>query len=448
MRLFNGFGCFLCGSLALLWVAPANPARHVKATLASLNAIALAHSDAALAGPKLRTALAEPDARAALADPVIKVPLAAPEVNVSPLEASDECVLTEECIDQYLWSVYERAPKVDTIKAEEQIKVKVEKNGKSRTVTKTVTKFVNEDFTWKDPDAAEKAGMSVAQYVIGGMDRGFRLRLYRLFRALDDAGLAPGMTSGFRDDYRQSIASGNKAATGNSYHGGSRRGGYGYGLAADVVSVKGETRSERCSSSDRMWKWIDAHGKEFGIGRPYLDKDPPHIAPIDGKEYADKRGGDPKLAEKVGTATGRDAKVAKSPQALRSRRALQEAANGIGEGDAGDEATERLLRAQDAKAANKSDINFVGGWSVDLAECHESPIKITARRAEAFGTACEFHSTQRESSNVWRLRAECASKTERWNANIRFTVSTSKLTWASERGTTTYVRCPIASASR
>ena len=276
---------------------------------------ALSHSDAALAGPEF----ADPDTRAAVADPVIKVPLAEPEVNVSPLEASDECVLSEECIDQYLWSVYERAPKVDTIKIEERIKVTVEKNGKSRTVTKTITKLVNEDFTWKDPDAAEKAGMSGAQYVIGGMDPDFKVRLYHLFRALDDAGLAPGMTSGFRDDYRQSIASGNKAVTGNSYHGGSRRGGYGHGLAADVVSVKGETRSERCSSSERMWKWIDAHGEEFGIGRPYLDKDPPHIAPIDGKEYADKRGVDRKLAEKRDTATGRDAKVAKSPQAALQR---------------------------------------------------------------------------------------------------------------------------------
>jgi hypothetical protein len=135
----------------------------------------------------------------------------------------------------------------------------------------------------------------------------------------------------------------------------------------------------------------------------------------------------------------------------RSRRGLQEfrATNGIGEGDTWDEATqERLLRARDAKAAHTSDSSFIGGWGNDLAECRESPIKITARRAEAFGTACEFHSSQRESSNVWRLRAECASKSERWNANIRFTVSTSKLTWASERGTTTYVRCPMASASR
>src|SRR5205809_3687664 len=135
----------------------------------------------------------------------------------------------------------------------------------------------------------------------------------------------------------------------------------------------------------------------------------------------------------------------------RSRRALQEfrAANGIGGGDTWDEATqERLLSARDAKAANTSEISFIGGWGIDLAECRDSPITISARRAGAFGTACEFHSTQKESSNVWRLRAECASKTERWNANIRFTVSTSKLTWSSERGTTTYVRCPIASASR
>ena len=320
MRLLNGFGCFLCGSLAVLLCAPASPDRQVKAALAPIDAIAaFAHSDVALASPELRTALADPNTRAAVADPVIKVPLAEPEVNVNPLEASDECVLSEECIDQYLWSVYERAPKVDTIKVEEQIKTTVKKNGKSRTVTKTVTKFVNEDFTWKDPDAAEKAGMSVAQYVIGGMNRAFKERLYHLFRALDDAGLAPGMTSGFRDDYRQSLTSGHKAATGNSYHGGSRRGGYGQGLAADIVSVKGETRSERSISSEIMWKWIDAHGKEYGIGRPYLDKDPPHIAPIDGKEYADKRGLNAKVAEKGNAAASGVEKAAKPRQALQGQ---------------------------------------------------------------------------------------------------------------------------------
>jgi hypothetical protein len=321
--LVSGFGCFVGGSLAvLLCAAPANPDRQVKAALAPIGAIvALAHSDAALASPELQTALADPDASGTVADPAIKVPLVEPEVNVSPLEAADECVLTKECIDQYLWSVYERARKVDTIKVQERIKATVKKNGKSRTVTKTITKLVDEDFTWKDPRAAEKVGMSVAQYVIGGMDRGFKVRLYRLFRALDEDGLAPGMTSGFRDDYRQSIASGHKAATGNSYHGGSRRGGYGHGLAADVVSVKGETRAQRWISTEMLWKWIDARGKKYGIGRPYLDKDPPHIAPIDGKEYADKRGVNVNLAGKGSARTGRDAKVAKSPQPILQRGA-------------------------------------------------------------------------------------------------------------------------------
>jgi hypothetical protein len=99
----------------------------------------------------------------------------------------------------------------------------------------------------------------------------------------------PGITSAFRDDYRQAIASGNKAASDSSYHGGSRRGGYGHGLAVDLVSLKGDTRLERYAASDELWKWIDAHEKELGIGRPYRDRDPPHIAPIDGKEYIVKR---------------------------------------------------------------------------------------------------------------------------------------------------------------
>ena len=205
-------------------------------------------------------------------------------------EALDACLNSDVCIDQYLWSLYERTPKVDTVKVTEQIKVKVKNKGKTRTVVKTLIKYITENFAWKDPIAAQKAGMSLKDYVIGGMDRGFKRKLYDALRAMDDAGFSPGITSAFRDNYRQELASGNKAATDSSYHGGSRRGGYGQGLAVDLVSVKGETRAERFTWSAILWKWIDAHEKELGIGRPYLDKDPPHVAPIDGKEYADKRG--------------------------------------------------------------------------------------------------------------------------------------------------------------
>jgi hypothetical protein len=206
---------------------------------------------------------------------------------VRSIETVDECLVPEICIDQYLWSLYQRTPKRDTVKVVEQRKVTVTKKGKTRTVTKELTKFVDEDFTWKDPKAAEKAGMSLMDYVIGGMDRSFKLKLYHALRALDEAGLPPGITSAFRDDFRQSLTTGLKAASDRSYHGGSLRGGYGHGLAVDLVSVKGETRAERSVSSQSLWRWIDDHGKEFGIGRPYLDKDPPHVAPIDGQEYAD-----------------------------------------------------------------------------------------------------------------------------------------------------------------
>ena len=287
MRLVGRSQCFMWGSIAALFYADAvNPDSDVNHLDAK---IALTYSDTALADPDLRATLTSPDVRSAPADPVIEVAPAEPEVKTRSLGVSDECV-AEGCIDQYLWSMYERTHKVDTIKVQELIRVTVKKKGHTRTVTKTVTKLEDEDFTWKDPQAAQRAGMSLVEYVIGGMDRDFKVRLYHLCRALDDAGLAPGMTSGFRDDYRQSIASGNKAATDSSYHGGTRRGGFGHGLAADLVSVKGETRSERSSSSESLWSWIDAHGQDFGIGRPYLDKDPPHVAPINGKEYADHRG--------------------------------------------------------------------------------------------------------------------------------------------------------------
>src|SRR5207248_4256935 len=165
------------------------------------------------------------------------------------------------------------------------------KKGRTVAVTKTFTKLVDEDFAWKDPKAAEKAGLPMMDYVIGGMDRSFKLKLFHALYAAEEAGLSPGITSAFRDDYRQSIASGLKAASERSYHGGSFRGGYGHGLAADIVSVNGANRAQRWTSTEILWKWVDANGKQFGIGRPYLDRDPPHVGPIDGQEYVSRRGG-------------------------------------------------------------------------------------------------------------------------------------------------------------
>jgi hypothetical protein len=155
------------------------------------------------------------------------------------LEVVDECFVVDVCVDRYLWALYQRTPKEDSIKAQERRSVTVKRRGKMVTVMRTFTKLVDEDFAWKDPKAADKAGMSMMDYVIGGMDRSFKLKLFHALHAAEAAGLSPGITSAFRDDYRQSIAS----------------------------------------------------GKALGIGRPYLDRDPPHVGPIDGQEYVSRRGG-------------------------------------------------------------------------------------------------------------------------------------------------------------
>jgi hypothetical protein len=146
-------------------------------------------------------------------------------------------------VDQYLWEIYQREP------------TKKDRSG---------------DFTWKDPAAAKRAGMSLQDYVIGGMDPDFREQLYHAGQAMDAAGIQWYILSAFRDDYRQRIAAGFKARTGRSLHGGSRAtGGYGHGRAVDVMGVDG-TASE-------VWQWIDANGAKYGLRRPIPGPDPAHV---------------------------------------------------------------------------------------------------------------------------------------------------------------------------
>lgn len=284
---------------------------------AAMGYAALGHTDVVtaaefLARPAPETATASeqppPVVVAALTDPAEVLSPEVPPAQAPPASTADaqpqdaatapgrielvgECLVAEPCIDQFLFALYERTPKEDTIKEIEKRKVSVKRKGKRVTVTRSFTRLVDNDFTWKDPKAADRTGMSMMDYVIGGMDRSFKMKLFHALHAAEAAGLQPGITSAFRDDYRQSIASGLKAASDRSYHGGSFRGGYGHGLAADIVSVNGTNRAQRWVSTEAFWKWVDANGKQFGIGRPYLDRDPPHVGPIDGQEYTSRRGG-------------------------------------------------------------------------------------------------------------------------------------------------------------
>jgi hypothetical protein len=164
-----------------------------------------------------------------------------PQSKEAPAPAKRVTIMDE--VDAYLWEVYRRAP------------VKKDSTG---------------DFTWKDVAAAKRVNLSMKAYVIGGMDPDFREQLYHAGRAMDAAGIRWSMLSAFRDDYRQRIASGLKAATGNSLHGGSARtGGYGHGQAVDVTIADGDDST--------VWHWLDAHGTKYGLYRPLPGADPAHV---------------------------------------------------------------------------------------------------------------------------------------------------------------------------
>src|SRR5215471_6410423 len=127
----------------------------------------------------------------------------------------------------------------------------------------------------------------------------------------------------------------------------------------------------------------------------------------------------------------------------RSQRALRDfrGAQGIGNSDTWDEKAQQDLFSATAARAPATG-TFVGGWGANADQCR-SPVTISARRAEGLSTTCQFNSTQRESANEWRIQATCADEHDRWNANIRLTLAGRRLTWASERGTITYLRCPV-----
>ncbi len=164
------------------------------------------------------------------------------ETPAAPLSRASP---TTDEIDRYLWEVYQRQP------------MKRDRGG---------------DFSWKDPAAADRMGKTLQSYVIAGMDPDFRELVYHAGKAMDAAGIEWTIVSGFRDDWRQSIASGLKARTGFSRHGGSRAvGGYGYGRAVDIGHVDRERSSE-------VFRWIDSNGAKYALHRPYRF-DPPHVEP-------------------------------------------------------------------------------------------------------------------------------------------------------------------------
>jgi hypothetical protein len=149
-------------------------------------------------------------------------------------------------IDDYLFAAYRRLP------------LKLDASG---------------DFTWKDVAAAARMGLSLEDYVIGGMDPDFKELIYAAGKQMDAAGIQWSMLAAFRDDWRQQIAAGFKASAGNSCHGGSRAvGGYGNGRCVDLWTAAGPVEA--------LFAWIDRAGAAMGLARPMPGRDPAHVQPV------------------------------------------------------------------------------------------------------------------------------------------------------------------------
>lgn len=125
------------------------------------------------------------------------------------------------------------------------------------------------DFTWKDIQAAKRAGLDVCTYAVGGMAPALKERLTAFGKAADAQGIHWSILSGFRDDYRQSLASGIAARPGNSLHGNSRvTRGFGDGRAVDITAI---------GPIGPLLALVDSLGYSMGLTRPYKGFDPQHV---------------------------------------------------------------------------------------------------------------------------------------------------------------------------
>ena len=91
-------------------------------------------------------------------------------------------------------------------------------------------------------------------------------------------------------------------------------------------------------------------------------------------------------------------------------------------------------------------MSFVGIWATDARACSaldRSGFLLTVidtDGARAGETLCTFES-KRQTKLGWDVVARCSNSHERWTANVSLSVKDNRLSWKSQRGTQTYLRC-------
>ena len=110
------------------------------------------------------------------------------------------------------------------------------------------------------------------------------------------------------------------------------------------------------------------------------------------------------------------------------------------------------LRGVPAPPSVSVEPSFIGGWSDDIGRCGtgpKAPLVINSHAAKTADGECDFGVVARKAANRWRIAAICTAQGDFWRAHITLKLTDSNLTWSSERGTETYVRCrPRSRSSR
>jgi hypothetical protein len=96
---------------------------------------------------------------------------------------------------------------------------------------------------------------------------------------------------------------------------------------------------------------------------------------------------------------------------------------------------------------NRQDGSFAGVWATNEKACSPQlnrngllPALISSQGAWAGETTCSFRKSKRV-GNTWNFDAICSDNRRRWKADVRMSVVGNRLTWTSQRGSQTYVRC-------
>jgi hypothetical protein len=106
--------------------------------------------------------------------------------------------------------------------------------------------------------------------------------------------------------------------------------------------------------------------------------------------------------------------------------------------------------APPARAKAPARAPFAGVWAESPEACTPAMQRegsllayISARRGRAGDTACSFRKIRR-TGNTWNIAAVCSDAETTWKSDVQLSLTRGRLTWTSQKGSQSYVRCPRA----